>query len=64
LYELAILATARELDQQFEWSAHEPAARGDDMAKAAALAGDQAKAKRYYEKLLALAKTPTATALG
>ena len=26
LYELAILTTARELDQQFEWSAHEPAA--------------------------------------
>jgi tetratricopeptide (TPR) repeat protein len=26
--------------------------------KAAALAGDQAKAKSYYEKLLALAKTP------
>jgi 4-carboxymuconolactone decarboxylase len=26
VYELAILTTARELDQQFEWSAHEPAA--------------------------------------
>lgn len=26
LYELAILVTARELDHQFEWSAHEPAA--------------------------------------
>lgn len=25
-YELAILVTARELDQQFEWTAHEPAA--------------------------------------
>ena len=27
LTELAILATARELDSQYEWSAHEPAAR-------------------------------------
>jgi 4-carboxymuconolactone decarboxylase len=27
-YELAILVTARELDQQFEWTAHEPAALG------------------------------------
>ena len=27
-YELAVLVTARELDQQFEWTAHEPAARG------------------------------------
>jgi 4-carboxymuconolactone decarboxylase len=27
LYELAILVTARELDHQFEWAAHEPAAR-------------------------------------
>lgn len=26
LSELAILVTARELDQQFEWTAHEPAA--------------------------------------
>ncbi len=26
VYELAILVTARELDQQFEWTAHEPAA--------------------------------------
>jgi len=26
MYELAILVTARELDHQFEWSAHEPAA--------------------------------------
>jgi 4-carboxymuconolactone decarboxylase len=25
-YELAVLVTARELDQQFEWTAHEPAA--------------------------------------
>ena len=25
-YEIAVLVTARELDQQFEWSAHEPAA--------------------------------------
>lgn len=27
LYELAVLVTAREFDQQFEWAAHEPAAR-------------------------------------
>jgi len=27
LYELAILVTAREFDQQFEWAVHEPAAR-------------------------------------
>lgn len=26
LYELAVLVTARELDHQFEWTAHEPAA--------------------------------------
>jgi 4-carboxymuconolactone decarboxylase len=26
LYEVAVLVTARELDHQFEWSAHEPAA--------------------------------------
>ncbi len=26
LYEIAVLVTARELDHQFEWSAHEPAA--------------------------------------
>jgi 4-carboxymuconolactone decarboxylase len=25
-YEIAVLVTARELDHQFEWSAHEPAA--------------------------------------
>ena len=30
--ELAILATARELDSHFEWSAHEPAALGEGIA--------------------------------
>lgn len=31
LTELAILVTARELDQQFEWTAHEPAAVRDGL---------------------------------
>jgi putative methionine-R-sulfoxide reductase with GAF domain/alkylhydroperoxidase family enzyme len=30
--ELAILATARELDSQFEWAAHEPAARAEGIS--------------------------------
>jgi len=30
--ELAILTTARELDSQFEWAAHEPAARGEGIS--------------------------------
>jgi 4-carboxymuconolactone decarboxylase len=30
--ELAILATARELDSAFEWAAHEPAARDEGIA--------------------------------
>ncbi len=30
--ELAILATARELDNQFEWAAHEPEARAEGVA--------------------------------
>ena len=29
---LAILTTARELDSQFEWAAHEPAALGEDIS--------------------------------
>ena len=33
LYELAILTTARELDQQFEWVAHEPAALSAGVAQ-------------------------------
>jgi 4-carboxymuconolactone decarboxylase len=32
LTELAILVTARELDQQFEWTAHEPAARAEGLS--------------------------------
>ena len=32
LTELAILVTARELDNQFEWTAHEPAALKDGLA--------------------------------
>jgi 4-carboxymuconolactone decarboxylase len=32
--ELAILATARELDSQFEWAAHEPAALAEGIAPA------------------------------
>jgi 4-carboxymuconolactone decarboxylase len=31
LTELAILVTARELDNQFEWTAHEPAARAEGL---------------------------------
>jgi putative methionine-R-sulfoxide reductase with GAF domain/alkylhydroperoxidase family enzyme len=31
--ELAILATARELDSQFEWAAHEPAALGEGVSR-------------------------------
>jgi 4-carboxymuconolactone decarboxylase len=31
LTELAILVTARELDNQFEWTAHEPAAQQDGL---------------------------------
>src|SRR5437773_3074978 len=31
LTELAILVTARELDNQFEWTAHEPAARREGL---------------------------------
>ena len=31
LAELAIIATARELDSQYEWSAHEPAARREGL---------------------------------
>ena len=31
LTELAILVTARELDNQFEWTAHEPAARKEGL---------------------------------
>ena len=31
LTELAILTTARELDSQYEWSAHEPAARSEGL---------------------------------
>lgn len=31
LTELAILVTARELDNQFEWTAHEPAALGEGL---------------------------------
>jgi 4-carboxymuconolactone decarboxylase len=34
LTELAILVTARELDNQFEWTAHEPAALADGLAQA------------------------------
>ena len=30
--ELAILTTARELDSQFEWAAHEPAALGEGIS--------------------------------
>jgi len=33
LTELAILVTARELDQPFEWTAHEPAARAEGLAQ-------------------------------
>ena len=32
LTELAILVTARELDQQFEWTAHEPAALAEGLS--------------------------------
>ena len=32
LTELAILVTARELDSQFEWTAHEPAALADGLS--------------------------------
>jgi 4-carboxymuconolactone decarboxylase len=34
LTELAILVTARELDQQFEWTAHEPAALKEGLEPA------------------------------
>jgi 4-carboxymuconolactone decarboxylase len=33
LTELAILVTARELDQQFEWTAHEPAALAEGLSR-------------------------------
>jgi 4-carboxymuconolactone decarboxylase len=33
LTELAILVTARELDNQFEWTAHEPAALGEGLSQ-------------------------------
>jgi 4-carboxymuconolactone decarboxylase len=33
LTELAILVTARELDQQFEWTAHEPAALAEGLSQ-------------------------------
>jgi 4-carboxymuconolactone decarboxylase len=33
LTELAILVTARELDNQFEWTAHEPAALADGLSQ-------------------------------
>jgi 4-carboxymuconolactone decarboxylase len=33
LTELAILVTARELDQQFEWTAHEPAGLAEGLAQ-------------------------------
>ena len=33
LTELAILVTARELDSQFEWTAHEPAALADGLSQ-------------------------------
>jgi len=33
LTELAILVTARELDQQFEWTAHEPAALAEGLGQ-------------------------------
>ena len=33
LTELAILVTARELDQQFEWTAHEPAALSEGLSQ-------------------------------
>ncbi len=33
LTELAILVTARELDNQFEWTAHEPAASADGLSQ-------------------------------
>ena len=33
LTELAILVTARELDHQFEWTAHEPAALGEGLSQ-------------------------------
>jgi 4-carboxymuconolactone decarboxylase len=32
LTELAILVTARELDHQFEWTAHEPAGLGEGLS--------------------------------
>jgi 4-carboxymuconolactone decarboxylase len=31
--ELAILTTARELDSQFEWAAHEPEALGEGISR-------------------------------
>ncbi len=31
--ELAILTTARELDSQFEWAAHEPAALAEGISR-------------------------------
>ena len=34
LTELAILVTARELDNQFEWTAHEPAALSEGLSQA------------------------------
>lgn len=34
LYELTVLVTAREFDQQYEWAAHEPAARKEGLEQA------------------------------
>jgi 4-carboxymuconolactone decarboxylase len=33
-FQLAVLITAREIDQQYEWSAHEPAGRRQGLAQA------------------------------
>jgi len=41
LIELAILVTARELDQQFEWTAHEPAALSEGLSQEIIDAVDQ-----------------------
>ena len=48
IYELAVLTTARELDQQFEWTAHEPAALRQGLEPAVV---DVVKFRRFTNQL-------------